>query len=230
MKTVEILTSAALFATVEAEEITSLLTCLQGRVSDFPREYTIIDEGQHTTELGVVLKGEVHIVRHDFWGNRSLVMTARAGESFAEALSLSALPSEISVITAEVSTVLFLNAGKLITSCEQGCPFHSRLIGNMVALLSQRNHALMQKINHLTKRTTREKLLSYLYSESKRQNSLTITIGFDRQQLADYLCVERSAMSAELSKMQRDGLLHYNRATFTLYPEDSEAVSRSIYT
>ncbi len=220
MDLVRILSTATLFRGIEEDEIGQLLPCVEGRISDFPRDYTIIDEGQYTEELGLVLSGAVHIVRHDFWGNRSLVANVGTAESFAEALACVNLPSEVSVITAAPTKVLFLNAHKLITTCEKGCPFHNVLIDNMVRLLSLKNLELMKKITHLTKRTTREKLLSYLYSESKRQGEGTFTIPFDRQQLADYLCVERSAMSNELSKMQGDGLLTYQRRTFTLHPEE----------
>jgi len=220
MNMVQILQLSTLFAGTTADEIASLLQCLEGRTDDFERDWAIIKEGDHTDELGIVLKGRVHITRHDFWGNRSLVADVAAGESFAEALACTAAPSEVSVVTAERSTILFLNVHKIVTSCERGCIFHHTLIENMVRLLSQKNLELMKKIDHLTKRSTRDKLLSYLNSESRRQQNRTFTIPFDRQQLADYLCVERSAMSTELSRMQADGLVEYRRREFTLHHEE----------
>jgi CRP-like cAMP-binding protein len=90
----------------------------------------------------------------------------------------------------------------------------------MVRLLSYKNLELMKKINHITKRSTREKLLSYLSAEAKKQGSKSFLIPFDRQQLADYLCVERSAMSSELSKMRSEGLLEYQKSFFTLIQEE----------
>ncbi len=220
MDIVRILQSSTLFSGTGGDEIPHLLQCLEGRTSDFPRDYTIIDEGDYSDEIGIVLSGSVHITRHDFWGNRSLVANIGVGESFAEALACTARPSEVSVITAEQCTILFLNVHKVITNCEHGCTYHHTLIENMVRLLSQRTQELMKKITHLTKRSTREKLLSYLSSEAQRQQSQTFTIPFDRQQLADYLCVERSAMSSELSKMQADGILDYQRREFTLHHEE----------
>jgi CRP-like cAMP-binding protein len=220
MNMVQILQTSPLFSGTTSDEIAQLLSCLEGRTSDFARDRAIIEEGNHTDELGIVLKGRVHITRHDFWGNRSLVTEVAVGGSFAEALACTTQASEVSVVAAEQSTILFLNIHKVITSCARGCIFHHTLIENMVRLLSQRNLDLLKKIDHLTKRSTRDKLLSYLNSESKRQQSRTFTIPFDRQQLADYLCVERSAMSTELSRMQADGLVEYQRREFTLHHEE----------
>ncbi|MFA5448640.1 MAG: cyclic nucleotide-binding domain-containing protein, partial [Sphaerochaeta sp.] len=148
MDLVRILSSATLFKGIEEQEIGQLLPCVEGRTSDFPRDYTIIDEGQYTEELGIVLSGAAHIVRHDFWGNRSLVANVGVAQSFAEALACVNLPSEVSVITVEPTKILFLNAHKLITTCEKGCPFHNVLIDNMVRLLSLKNLELMKKITH----------------------------------------------------------------------------------
>ncbi len=220
MNMVQILQSSPLFAGTEGDEIAQLLQCLEGRSSEFGRDVTIIEEGDRTDELGIVLKGRVHITRHDFWGNRSLVADVAVGGSFCEALACTSLPSEVNVVTAEQSTILFLNIHKIVTTCAHGCAFHHTLIENMVRLLSVRNLDLMKKIDHLTKRSTRDKLLSYLNSESKRQQNRTFTIPFDRQQLADYLSVERSAMSTELSRMRADGLVEYQRREFTLHHEE----------
>jgi len=220
MKMVQILQSSPLFAGIQGDEIARLLQCLEGRTGDYGRDATIIEEGACTDELGIVLKGRVHIIGHDFWGNRSLVADVGVAESFAEALACTALASDVSVTTAERSTILFLNIHKIVTGCHTNCIFHHTLIENMVRLLSLRNLGLMQKIDHLTKRSTRDKLLSYLNSESKRQQNRTFTIPFDRQQLADYLSVERSAMSTELSRMQADGLVEYQRREFTLHHEE----------
>ncbi len=220
MDLIPILRTSPLFEGASGEEVHALIQCLGGRVRDFPRDYTIIDEGECSDELGIVLKGAVHINRHDFWGNRSLVANVTIGESFAEALACTALPSEVSVVTATHCSILFLDVHKIITSCENNCRYHHTLIENMVRLLSRKNLELMKKITHLTKRSTREKLLSYLLAESKRQGSRSFTIPFDRQQLADYLAVERSAMSSELSKMRDDGLVEYQRRDFTLHYEE----------
>ncbi len=209
-----------LFRNIETGDLSHLLTCLKSRTSKFPKEYTIIDEGDFTDELGIVVQGSVNIVRHDFWGNRTVVANIPVGGTFAETIAFTQVPSEVAAITSETTTILFLNISKVVTTCSINCVFHHMLIENLVRLLSHKNLDLMQKINHITKRTTREKLFSYLSAESKRQgNKQTFSIPFDRQHLADYLCVERSAMSNELSKMRSEGLIDYQKSTFTLLEE-----------
>ena len=220
MDVVQILLQSVLFTRIQDENIEGLLSCLKARTSTFPKEYTIIDEGEYTDEMGIILSGSANIVRHDFWGNRTVVANLGVADSFAETITCTQLPSEVVVITCEPTTVLFLNIHQVITTCQRGCVHHQGLIENMVRLLSQKNLELMKKMNHITKRSTREKLLSYLSEEAKKRSSRTFTIPFDRQQLADYLCVERSAMSSELSKMRSEGLLEYQKSTFTLYEEE----------
>lgn len=220
MDVVSILRQSVLFSQIQADDIPHLLPCLKARKTEFPKDYTIIDEREYTDELGVVLSGSVNIVRHDFWGNRTVVSNLTVADSFAETLACTQQMSEVSVITCEPSTILFLDVHQVITSCSKACSFHHILIENMVRLLSYKNLELMKKINHITKRSTREKLLSYLSAEAKKQGSKSFLIPFDRQQLADYLCVERSAMSSELSKMRSEGLLEYQKSFFTLIQEE----------
>lgn len=220
MDVVPILKKSVLFAQIQAEDIPGLLTCLKARKVEFPKDYTIIDEREYTNELGIVLSGSANIVRHDFWGNRTVVSNLGVADSFAETLACTQRMSEVSVITCEPSTILFLDVHQVITSCSKACSFHHALIENMVRLLSYKNLELMKKMNHITKRSTREKLLSYLSGEAQKRGSRSFSIPFDRQQLADYLCVERSAMSSELSKMRNEGLLEYQKSFFTLIQED----------
>lgn len=217
----KILAQTVLFKNIQADELPHLLTCLKSRISTFPKEYTVIDEADCTDEMGIIISGSVNIVRYDFWGNRTVVTNIGIGGTFAESIAFTQMPSEIAAVTCESTTILFLNINKVLHTCNVGCTYHQKLIENLVRLLSQKNLELMKKINHITKRSTREKLLSYLSAEAKKyKNQETFTIPFDRQQLADYLCVERSAMSNELSKMRNEGILEYHRSSFTLLSED----------
>jgi len=221
MNIYEIVHHSHLFKQIGAQELPQLLGCLKSRTSNFPKDYTIIDEGDFTDEMGIVLQGSVNIVRHDFWGNRTVVTNIGVGDTFAETVAFTQSPSEVAAITSQPTTILFLNINKIVTTCSMNCVYHHMLIENLVRLLSHKNLELMKKINHITKRNTREKLLSYLSAESKRQgNKKTFTIPFDRQHLADYLCVERSAMSSELSRMRSEGLVDYHKSTFTLLEEN----------
>ena len=123
----------------------------------------------------------------------------------------------INVTACEDCEILMLRISRILTTCPTACSHHSRLIQNLVSVLSGKLLLFNEKITHMSKRTTREKLLSYLSSESIRQGKRSFDIPYNRQQLADYLCVERAAMSAELSKLQKEGLLKTNRSHFELY-------------
>ena len=216
MDTLPVLAQSLLFQGVSVADLPHLIRCLEPKEATYPKDYTIIEEGDLLDELGVIIQGSVSIVRHDFWGNRTLVAKLGVGDIFAETVACTADKSVASVITDEKTVVLFLGVQKIITSCPSACVFHHAIIENMVKLLAHKNLSLMQKMNHITKRNTREKLLSFLSEQALDRGQQEFTIPFDRQQLADYLCVDRSAMSSELGKMKSDGLIEYNKNTFML--------------
>ncbi len=216
MDILPILAQSLLFQGVSLSDLPHLLRCLQPKEVTYPKDYTIIEEGDILDELAVIASGSVTVVRHDFWGNRTLVAKLGAGDIFAETVACTAEKSVASVITEEKTVVLFLAVQKIITSCPTACVFHQSIIENMVKLLAHKNLTLMQKMGHITKRSTREKLLSFLSEQALDRGHQEFSIPFDRQQLADYLCVDRSAMSSELGKMKREGLIEYNKNTFCL--------------
>ncbi len=216
MNALPILAQSLLFQGVSLTDLPHLLKCLGPKEVTYPKDYTIIEEGDLLDELGVVLSGSVSIVRHDFWGNRTLVAKLGSGDIFAETVACTADKSVASVITEEKTVVLFLGVQQIITTCSTACVFHHAIIENMIKLLAHKNLTLMLKMSHITKRNTREKLLSFLSEQALNKGQQEFTIPFDRQQLADYLCVDRSAMSSELGKMRLDGLLEYNKNTFIL--------------
>lgn len=216
MDAIPVLAQSLLFQGVSQGDLPHLIKCLEPKEVTYPKDYTIIEEGDLLDELGVIVQGSVTIVRHDFWGNRTLVAKLGAGDIFAETVACTADKSVASVITEEKTVVLFLGVQKIIKTCPSACVFHQSIIENMVKLLAHKNLSLMQKMNHITKRNTREKLLSFLSEQALDRGAQQFTIPFDRQQLADYLCVDRSAMSSELSKMKSDGLIEYHKNTFML--------------
>lgn len=219
MEHTEILSRCQLFKEVDRADLPHLLSCLQPHTRQFSKGQVLLHEGDHTGELGIILSGSLQIVRHDFWGNKTIVSRVCEGELFAEAMACTGGQSQVSVVSETDSQVMFLAIRRIITSCSNNCVFHNAIIENMVTILAGKNQGLMKKMTHLTRRSTREKLLSYLSEESLKAGTSTFTIPFDRQQLADYLCVERSAMSNELSKMRSEGLLEYRRNLFTLHPD-----------
>ena len=164
-----------------------------------------------------MLSGSTLVIQEDPWGHRNILSKCNTGDFFGEPYA--ATPGailNISVVAEEDCEILLLNVKRLLTSCPTACDHHQKLIRNLVSVLANKILLFNDKITHVSKRTTREKLLSYLSAESIRQSSLSFDIPFDRQQLADFLCVERAAMSAELSKLQKEGLLVTKRNHFQL--------------
>ncbi|MCD8020987.1 MAG: Crp/Fnr family transcriptional regulator [Clostridiales bacterium] len=164
-----------------------------------------------------MVEGKLHIQQDDYWGNTNILNTIEPGELFGEAYVAPDSGAMLNdVIAVQDSTVIFFNAQKVITNCPSACRFHSLVIQNLLFSISDKNRNLVQKLSHMSKRSTREKLMSYLSEESKKHNSATFTIPFNRQQLADFLSVDRSAMSNELCKMRDEGLIIFERSRFTL--------------
>lgn len=217
MDEMKLLQCAPLFRGVKPEEIREMLPCLGAHRRMYQKGAFIFQRGQHTSEIGLVLSGAVHILRDDFWGNRTILGRADIGNLFAEAYAcVEGENIDVSVMAVAPTEILFLNAAKMLHTCTVSCPFHNRLIENLVGVLAQKNLMLAQKIEHMSKRTTQAKLLSYLSAESLRQGSAEFDIPYNRQQLAEFLSVDRSAMSGELSKLQRAGVLRYHKNHFEL--------------
>ena len=209
-----------LFRGIPQEALPALLEGLGARKRRCGRGEVVLRRGERADRLGLVLSGTLHIVKEDFWGSRTIVGLARSGEVFAEAYACA--PDElllVDVVASEACEVLFLDARRILTQCTNACEHHSRIIRNLVRTLAQKNLALSRRSLHTGPRTIRARLLSYLGEQAQRAGSRSFTIPFDRQQLADYLNVERSALSNELSKMQRDGLLTCRRSSFCLLCE-----------
>ena len=213
----ERLLKTPLLAGVDPSELQSLLSCLGARTRVYAKGEIVFYEGDPAQYVGLVLSGSVQIVKEDYFGNRSILALASMGELFAEAFSCAGAKLEVSVIAAEYSEIMLIEYQKIITTCPTSCLFHTRLIRNMTGILAQKNIQLSRKIEHISKKTTREKLLSYLNERAKTANNNRFAIPFDRQELADYLGVERSAMSAELGRMREEGLLDFKKNMFELF-------------
>ena len=214
---VSILKHTRLFSGVGEEEIGAMLGCLQARVGTYQKGEYVCRQGEYLSHLMVLVEGNLHIQRDDYWGNRSIVSRVGIGELFGEAYASPDSGNLINdVVAVEKSTVLFLDVKRVLTVCSSACRLHSLVVQNLFFAISEKNRRLMGKLDHMSKRTTREKLLSYLSEEASRNSSAVFTIPFNRQQLADFLSVDRSAMSNELCKMRDEGLLVFEKNKFTL--------------
>lgn len=212
-----LLLKTALFEGISADDLDTLHRCLNFQVQKYQKDEAIFLESDVITKFGIVLSGNIIIVKDDVYGKRSIISNIIPGNLFGEAFALSHQKmSSVSAYAASKSEILFLDAGKILTLCEALCPFHTRLVHNIMRVIAEKNIFLNEKIDLLSQKKIRDKLLSFLNSEAKRQKSLDFQIAFDRQQLADYLFIDRSALSAELSKLQQDGYLTYHKNHFTL--------------
>ncbi len=212
-----VLRKTRLFSGVGEEEIKAMLDCLGAKTARFGKGEFVFREGEYLSQIAVLLDGELHIQRDDFWGNRSIVNRIAAGETFGEAYispDSGALLNDI--VAVQNSALMFFDVQRILTACQSACKFHAITIKNLFFAISEKNRMLVAKLGHISKRTTREKLLSYLSDEAKRHNSAVFEIPFNRQQLADFLFVDRSAMSNELCKMRDEGLIQFEKNRFKL--------------
>ncbi len=216
-KYIPILKRTQMFAGVREEEILSMLSCMDARLRICKKGEYVLRQGEHLSDIAVLAEGVLHIQKEDYWGNRSILGRIAVGEMFGEAYAApesGALRHD--VVAVEDSTVLFFDVKRILTTCSAACRFHTMVVQNLFFALSEKNRKLVQKLGHMSKRTTREKLISYLSEVAKTQNSASFTIPFNRQQLADFLSVDRSAMSNELCRMRDEGLLNFRKNEFTL--------------
>lgn len=199
-----------LFQGIGIVDFEAMLHCLDGRVQRYPKGHVIQLAGNPVDTVGLVVNGSVQVVREDPDGKQNLMTELREGDVFGEVFACAGIShSPVTVLAVEDSDILHIQYRRVFSACTSACGFHQRLIENMLALIARKNLMLNQKIEILSKRTTRERLLLYL--DACRKGARRFTIPFNREELAAYLCVERSAMSAELSRMQHAGLIRYRR-------------------
>ncbi len=212
-----ILSATPLFWGISHEDMNSMLGCLDARQVYVKKGAPVFLEGDRAGFVGVVLEGCIQIVLDDYYGNRSVLAHGEAGDIFAEAFSCAGVDvMPISGYALQNSRVLLLDCRKMLTVCSNACRFHTKLVQNLLQVVAEKNLLLSRKIQFMSRKTTREKLLAYLLDRAKQAGSPEFTIPFDRQALADYLGVERSAMSAELGKLRRDGVLESTGSKFRL--------------
>lgn len=220
---VPILKNSSLFKDMKEEEINDMMSCLSARTAHYKKGRTIFRAGDITSDMGMVLNGSVTLVKEDYWGNRSILNKNEAGEVFGEVYAcLGSEPLLVSVIADTDTTILFLNIQRVVHVCSSACKFHTELVLNLLKEMARKAFVLTLKLEHTSKRSTREKLLSYLSEAALHGGSSAFTIPFNRQELADYLYVDRSAMSAELGRMRDEGILEFDRNRFRLIKRQAE--------
>ena len=216
-KYLPVLRGCPFFKGLDDDEILSILHCVNASAISAKQGSYIFRAGDSTEVMGLVVSGCVLIIQEDLWGHRNILAKWQTGDFFGEPYAASSgAVLNISVAADEDCEILLLNVKRLLSTCPTACGHHQKLIRNLVSVLANKILILNDKITHIGKRSTRDKILSYLSTESIRQASLSFDIPFDRQQLADYLCIDRAAMSTEISKLQKEGYLKTNKNHFEL--------------
>ena len=216
-KYIGILKKTKLFSGVGEDEISAMLNCLGATLRKYKKGEYVARSGDHIHHIQVLAEGSLHIQNDDYWGNRSIINHVTVGEMFGEAYaSPGSGPILNDVVAVEDSIVIFFDVNKILSVCPTGCRFHTTTVKNLFFAISEKNRALLSKLRHISNRSTKDKLLSYLSSEAQKQGASSFDIPFNRQQLADFLSVDRSAMSNELCKMRDEGIIIFEKNHFKL--------------
>lgn len=213
-----IIRTSKLFSGIETSNLSAMLGCLGARFLSFSKSETILQEGQPAKDVGLLLSGSAQVLRIDYYGNRSIVANVSPAQLFGEAFACAEVEHlPVSVVATEPCQVMMIDCRRITITCDSACSFHNQMIFNLLKVVAQKNILFHQKIEITSQRSTREKLMTYLLMQAKEQGSSQFTIPFDRQALADYLEVERSGLSAEISKLRKEGVLDTKRNWFKLF-------------
>ena len=216
-KFLEVLKACPLFAGIDENDFEPMLSCLGGRARTYKKGENIFTEGEKAEYVGIVLSGSAQIVRLDYYGNRSILSTVVASEMFGESFGFAGVQSlPINVVATEDTAVLLIVCSKMISPCERVCSFHNKMIYNLLRIMATKNLIFNQRIEVTSKRTTRDKLMTYLLLQAKQKKTSTFVIPYDRQELADFLEVDRSGLSAEISKLRNEGVIECRKNKFKI--------------
>lgn len=207
-----------LFEGIEPENMDALLYCMRSYVRSYRKgEQIRLGQGE-THYVGVVLRGNIHMLKTDVWGNETLLTYMSMGDIFGESTGVRAGSEEeyVSFLAGSNAEVLFLAYERAIHVCKNQCSFHYRLIENLFDLIGRKNTQLMEKIEVTSQGSLREKILTYLSLQAQKQKSKYITLELSRTDMAQFLCTNRSAMTRELSALRKEGVIDFDRNTFVL--------------
>lgn len=216
-KSLDILKSSVLFKEVDYTDLEALLKCLEAKIKTFEKDQVIVMMDEDIPKMGLILEGSAQIIKEDFNGNKTIIDKIGKAELFGETIVCADLhKSPVTVVAEEKCKVLFINYKRIISPCESTCSFHKKLIENMLKIIARKNIMLNQRIQLIAERSTRDKLMAFLLSEKEKAGKNSFEISFNRNELADFLCVERSAMSRELGKLRDENIISFNKNKFEI--------------
>lgn len=205
----------ALFSGLCCGELSELLDCINARTAHYEKGSHLLLAGDMLVSIGIVLEGQAAVYKTDISGNRTLLASLGPSQLYGEALLCAGISeSPVSVEALSDVTVLLIPFERITGRCIKGCEYHNQLIKNLMRIVAQKALALTEKLNHISQKTTRQKLASYLLAEASHHGSQRFDIAYDRQALADYLSVNRSALSRELSHIAGKGIVSYHKNSF----------------
>ncbi len=204
----------SIFEGIEENDMEKMLKCFEARKMLFKKDRTIVTNIINVKTVGIILSGTANMVRYDYNGNRSIIEKLETNSVFGEVFSR--LGSDISVIATSDCEVLFIDYEHIIKRCKKGCSYHSILTNNVLQFLSSKIVELNKRLEILSKRTIRDKLLSYFELLATDDPRRTFTLPFTYTDLADYLSVDRSAMMREIKNLKEEGFIKSNGKRITL--------------
>ncbi len=206
-----------LFDGINPQDRLSMLGCVGYHTAAYRKGEIVVFEGEHLKHIGIVLSGAVDMIKEDLWGNKTMLVRMKENELFGETFACGDDSlTVVSFVVSEDAKILFMPFSRVMHSCSMGCEFHLRLTENMVRVIAGKNRDLMRKVEVVSKRSIREKILAYLSLQAQQQKSRYFQIPLGRVEWAEYLCVDRSALTRELVKMKADGLLDYDGNYFRI--------------
>ena len=215
-KHIEVLQNVNLFDKINPLELEAILKCLGAITKSYHKGDIITLVGDNVTAIGIIVSGNVEIIKENFAGRKTILTFLGVGEIFGEVICFSAIKSPVSVVALTDTTVVFIDVNRLVTSCTNSCEFHTQLIQNMLMVISQKNFTLNNKINYLLIKGMREKLANYILEQNALHKSQTFNMAFDRNSLADFLNVDRSAMCRELGRMRDENIIEYYKSSIKI--------------
>lgn len=220
----ETLMKTGLFDDIKVADLEAMLKCLGTEIKTVGKGEIILLSGNKPEYVGIVLSGQLHVIREDYDGNRSLLTAIMPGGIFAEALCCAGvLESPVTVIADTDSVSMLLRFSRILHICPNSCTFHTKLIENMLGLIARKNLMLQSRMEIVGMKSVRAKVTRYLESFTPKPGS-EFTIPFNREEMADFLCVERSALSHELARMKQEGLIEYRKNRFVMGKNSEKTV------
>ena len=214
---ITLLKSISLFDGLTDEQILHFVDHIKGKLVCTNKNDFILNSATNDDKLaGILVSGSALVVQDNIWGDRLILDYIQPSACFGEVFSIQQEYNPFSVIAKEDSVAFIFEANRILKPCSPNCPHYDYLVTNFIKVIIQKSHRLIDKVTHSCQRSTRAKILAFLSTYAEEKGSLSFDIPFNRQELADYLGVDRAAMSVVLSELKEEGYINYNKNSFVI--------------